>query len=329
VKREPQSKLRAGLNSLHSLRPFGVSLYVTDAVIAAFRQFIDGRKYGAIIFDHIYTADLKKHINTSGARIVINEHNTEYALFHEYAVNAKTLREKITMYIDSFLLKRFESHALRTADCAIHISEECIDRFSEDIRKRSVVIPNTLPYKLSYKAKTDRAKTVLFVGSMGHGANVEGLERFIKEAWVDIHALRPDIRLLIVGADPPPQIRQFSGSYNIHLLGYVENLTEVYEKATIAIAPLNIGSGGRLKILEAMMYSTLNITTPKGAEGLLVEHGKNIVIASDKKAWIDSLLFYLDHAGERAAIERNAHALAERLYCYDHYTQAVGTCVGG
>jgi len=327
VTRVPQSKLRAGLKSMLLLKPFGVSLYVTDKVIKAFAQFTGGATYDAVIFDHIYTADLKKHMNGSGARIVINEHNAEHMLSHEYYVHARTLRQKITMYIDSLLLKRYEVSALKAADCTLHISDDCLHHFSEDIKKKSVVVPNTLPYKLTYRAKTTSTNTVVFVGSMGHGANVEGLERFIQEAWIDIHNLRPDVRLLIVGANPPPEILQFHDKYNIHLLGFVENLSEIYQQASMAIAPLNIGSGGRLKILEAMMHSTLNITTPKGAEGLLVEHGINIVIAADKQAWINSILYYLDHVSERTTIEYNAHALVEKLYYYEQYALVINKCI--
>ncbi len=327
VARVPQSKLRAGLKSMLLLKPFGVSLYVTDKVIKAFAQFTGDATYDAVIFDHIYTVDLKKHMNVSGARIVINEHNAEHMLSHEYYIHASTLRQKITMYIDSLLLKRYEVRALRAADCTLHISDDCIQHFNEDIKKKSVVVPNTLPYKLTYRTKTNSTNTVVFVGSMGHSANVEGLERFIREAWIDIHNLRPEIRLLIVGANPPPEILQFHDKYNIHLLGYVENLSEIYQQASMAIAPLNIGSGGRLKILEAMMHSTLNITTPKGAEGLLVEHGINIVIAADKQAWINSILYYLDHVGERTTIEYNAHALVEKLYYYEQYAPVINKCI--
>jgi glycosyltransferase involved in cell wall biosynthesis len=328
VKRIPQSKLRAGLRSMLSLKPFGVSLYVTDKVIRTFVQFVDGEKYDSIIFDHIYTADLKNHFDTFGARIVINEHNAEHVLLKEYYANATTIRQKLTNLLDFLLLRRYEFNALITADCVIHISEECLQHFSKMIKRKSVVVPNTLPYKIKYGEKPGSGNNVLFIGSMTHGANVVGILNFIQEAWIDIHKLRPDINLMIAGNNPPPEIRTYDGKYNIQVLGYVDNLSEIYEKTSLAIAPLSIGSGGRYKILEAMMRNTLNITTTKGAEGLQVEHGKNIVIADDKRAWINSILYYLDHVNERIALEKNAHALVEMLYYYENYTQTTKDCIG-
>jgi glycosyltransferase involved in cell wall biosynthesis len=109
----------------------------------------------------------------------------------------------------------------------------------------------------------------------------------------------------------------------------VENLPKLYEKSKIAITPLYIGSGSRLKIVEAMMHSTLNIATSKGAEGLAVEDGKHIVIASGKQAWIDSIIHYMDNAEERLTIEKYAHELSEDLYFYRTYREVVGRCLAG
>ncbi len=114
----------------------------------------------------------------------------------------------------------------------------------------------------------------------------------------------------------------------IPVLGYVDDLSPIYEKASIAIAPIYIGSGARLKIVEAMMYSTLNITSPKGAEGLLVEDGRHIVIAIDRQAWISKILFYLDNKRERVVIEKNAYDLVEKEYYYAKYKQVIERCIG-
>ncbi len=328
VKRNPQSKLLAGLRSILLFKPFGISLYITKKVIKSFAHFTTGEKYDAVIFDHIYTFDLNNRFIHSGCRIIINEHNAEYVLLQEYYTNATTIRQKLIMLLDSLLLRRYESNALITADCVIHISEECLQHFSKTINRKSVIVPNTLPYKIKYEEKSNSDNNVLFIGSMAHGANVEGILNFMQEAWIDIHKLRPDINLLIVGNNPPPEIQTYDGKYNIQVLGYVDNLSEIYEKASMAIAPLSIGSGGRYKILESMMRNTLNITTTKGAEGLHVEHGKNIVIADDKRAWINSILYYLDHVNERTALEKNAHALVERLYYYENYMQVIKDCIG-
>ncbi len=328
VKKIPRSALQALLRSIYFLQPLAISHYITKNIIQAFVQFTSRETYDAVIFDYIYTFALKKHLKDSGGKAIIYEHNAEYIMAQESYKQREKLRLKFIWLIDYFLLRRYEFNALRSVDCVVHVSDHDRDKFSTDIKGKSVVIPNTLPYKKKYEAKTDQENNVVFVGSMFHYANVEGITRFIREAWVDIHSRRRDINLLIVGGNPPPEIQEYNGKYNIQVLGYVDDLSPIYEKASIAIAPIYIGSGARLKIVEAMMYSTLNITSPKGAEGLLVEDGRHIVIAIDRQAWISKILFYLDNKRERVVIEKNAYDLVEKEYYYAKYKQVIERCIG-
>jgi glycosyltransferase involved in cell wall biosynthesis len=323
----PRMGLTTGLKTIFRLQPIALSQYITRNVARAFIRFTSGETYDAIVFDHLYTCGFRKYLVAHSGRTVINEHNAEFVMIRDYRQNQARWFAKSILFLDFLLTRRFEFDALCSVDRVIHVSDGDLEEFGADIRKKSVVIPNTLPYQLKFKRKNCPENTVMFVGAMAHRANVDGLARFVREAWGDIHNLRPDISLLIVGANPPREIRAFHGKWNIHVMGYVEDLPGLYEKSKVAIAPVYIGSGSRLKIVEAMMHSTLNIATPKGAEGLPVEDGKHIVIASSKQAWIGSILRYMDNAEERLAIEKNAHALSENLCYYRNYRDVVGRCL--
>jgi glycosyltransferase involved in cell wall biosynthesis len=329
MERNTRLGLRRGMESIFRLQPLAISQYITRDVAKAFDLFISGETYEAIIFDHLCAFGFRKYLDLPAARSLIYEHNAEFVMARDFYKNQTNLFTKSILFLDFLLMRRFEFGALRSVDRVVHVSESDLDEFGAEIREKSVVIPNTLPYRKPFERKTRPGNYVLFVGAMVHRANVDGIARFIREVWVDLHALRPDIELLVVGADPPPEIRAFHGRWNIHVKGFVENLPKLYEKSKIAITPLYIGSGSRLKIVEAMMHSTLNIATSKGAEGLAVEDGKHIVIASGKQAWIDSIIHYMDNAEERLTIEKYAHELSEDLYFYRTYREVVGRCLAG
>lgn len=327
VKRNPRLGLTLGLKSICLRQPLALSQYITRDVARAFIRFTSGKRYDAIVYDHLCSFGFRKYLGGCSARTVVNEHNSEFVMAREFYQHQTRWVSKSILFLDFLLTRRFEFEALRSVDRVIHVSQGDLEEYGTDIRKKSVVIPNTLPYKLKFKRKNCIENNVLFVGAMTHRANVDGLERFVREAWKDIHNLRPDIALLIVGANPPGSIRAFHGKWNIDVLGYVEDLPGLYETSKIAIAPVYIGSGSRLKVVEAMMHSTLNIATPKGAEGLPVEDGRHIVIASSNKAWIDSILHYMDNGDDRLAIEKNAHELSENLFYYKNYQDVVGRCL--
>ncbi len=328
VPRLPRPGLLALLKSILFLQPLAISHFITSDVKKSFVKLTSGESYDAIIFDYIYMFALRKYLQTAKiCKITINEHNSEFVMARETYKKQKKLHLVLIWFIDYLLLKRYELNALRSADCVVHVTELDRQNYSGDIKNKSVVIPNTLPYRKEYEVKRDLEKNVVFVGSMAHYANVEGIIRFIQEAWIDIFNLRRNINLQIVGGNPPHDIQKYDGKYNIQVLGYVDNLAEIYEKASIAITPINIGSGSRLKIVEAMMNGTLNIASPKGAEGLQVEDGRHIVIAEGKQAWIDKIIYYLDNKHERTVIEKNAHDLVQKQYFYENYKQVLKQCV--
>jgi spore maturation protein CgeB len=70
-----------------------------------------------------------------------------------------------------------------------------------------------------------------------------------------------------------------------------------------------------------MMNSTLNISSNKGAEGLELEDGRNIIIANDMLTWVNDILLYLDNDDKRNRIEKNAYELVMKKYYYRHYRE--------
>jgi len=85
--------------------------------------------------------------------------------------------------------------------------------------------------------------------------------------------------------------------------------------------PLRIGGGTRLKILEAMALGTPVVSTRKGAEGLDVTDGENILIADTAAGFVDAVLSLLDDSGLRARLAANARRLVETRYRWEDIGQ--------
>jgi glycosyltransferase involved in cell wall biosynthesis len=69
----------------------------------------------------------------------------------------------------------------------------------------------------------------------------------------------------------------------IEFLGFVKDVKPIISKSRISIAPIFIGGGTRLKIIEALALGTPVVSTSKGAQGLYVTHEKDILIADTPK----------------------------------------------
>src|SRR6202034_3746319 len=109
--------------------------------------------------------------------------------------------------------------------------------------------------------------TILFVGSMDYHANIDAMTWFTRTAWPEIARARADLRLVIVGRDPAPEVRALA-SDRIRVTGTVEDVRPYYASALAAVVPLRSGSGTRLKIFEAMAAGVPIVSTRLGAEGI-------------------------------------------------------------
>jgi len=77
------------------------------------------------------------------------------------------------------------------------------------------------------------------------------------------------------------------------------------------IVPIRIGSGTRLKILDAMAMGKAIVSTSVGCEGINVNNGKNILIADDPEDFANKTIELLRNQDMRVNLERNALELAK------------------
>jgi polysaccharide biosynthesis protein PslH len=126
--------------------------------------------------------------------------------------------------------------------------------------------------------------SLLFVGNLGYHANSDGICWFLGSVWPLLRSALPQVRLTIAGANPTPRIRSATASATgVELCADVEDLTLLYRCATASIVPLRLGSGSRIKILEAGAHGVPVVSTRKGAEGLDIG-ASEIYMATDGDA---------------------------------------------
>ena len=123
-----------------------------------------------------------------------------------------------------------------------------------------------------------RPPTLLFQGTFDYGPNVDGARWLVEELAPAIRTLLPDLRIRLVGKttgtvdalDEPPLVT---------VVGRVPRMEPELAAADLVVVPLRMGSGTRLKILEAFAHRVPVVSTPLGAEGLAVTDGVHLLLA--------------------------------------------------
>lgn len=158
--------------------------------------------------------------------------------------------------------------------------------------------------------------SLLFVGFFLHPPNVDAILWFAREVLPRVHRLRPDARLTIVGAEPPEEVRRLADDPRVEVAGFVPELDRVYGRSTAMVAPIRMGAGVRIKILEAFAAGLPVVSTRMGAEGIDAEDGRELLVAEDAATMADKTVRLLDDRALQADLSRAARAWVGRAHAW-------------
>jgi glycosyltransferase involved in cell wall biosynthesis len=212
-------------------------------------------------------------------------------------------------------MRREELEACRRQDAVFVTSlrdKEILDHDVPDIPK--YVVPNGVD--MSYftpSQTTPEPYTLVFTGMMAYVPNYDGMLYFLDEILPRIHRRMPGVRLYIVGNRPPPDLLK-RASDRVVVTGYVDDVRPFIHKASVYVVPLRMGSGTRLKILEAMAMKTPIVTTSIGCEGIDVQDGVSVRIEDEPEGFADAVVDLLGNAALRETLIRNGYELVSSRY---------------
>jgi len=211
-------------------------------------------------------------------------------------------------------LKAFEKAAMEKFDCCVVVSEKDKDLLREmGVKNNLAVVPNgtdTTFFKPMGRKKIENS--VLWLGHMDVHTNKDAVLYFWREIFPLLQEQYPQVRIVFVGSSPPKEISDAAGrNGNIKVTGFVDDVRPYMDEAAVMIVPLRIGSGTRLKILDAMAMGKAIVSTSVGCEGLKVTHGENILIADKTEDFATQIVNVLKNEDIRLLLQINARCLSE------------------
>ena len=166
-------------------------------------------------------------------------------------------------------------------------------------------------------------RTVLFLGNHRYGPNAEAAERLISRIWPLVLQQDENARLIIAG-DCPERIPSYRlRPLNVEFTGLVSDLDGLYQRSRIICCPIITGGGTRLKLIEAAAYAKPMITTPIGAEGLLFENDREILIRDSDAQIAAACSRLLSHDSECLELGSHAYRKAASIYSVDIVKQRI------
>src|SRR5262249_47182480 len=128
--------------------------------------------------------------------------------------------------------------------------------------------------------------SLLFVGNFIHPPNVAAALRLAQRIFPRVQKRFPDTSLYLVGDQPPPEIRKLSGP-GIFVTGLVPKITPFLDQAAVVVAPLQLGGGMRVKVLETLAAGKALVASPLAVEGLDLKNGIQASVVENDKDFQD------------------------------------------
>ena len=313
--------------------PLPLLNYTSDEMKQALVRILAENAFDIIQIESIHLMNYLPAIRAAGGRplVICDWHNVESDLIRQYAESQSSIARKTYARRTARLMSEFEERALSEFDAHIAVSEHDAERLRRVNSDSQVqVVENGVD--VDYYAGQDEAKTktrIIFVGSMDYHANIEAAISFAKNIWPAVREKHPALTFTIVGRNPPSSVRELATISGVEVTGSVEDVRPYYREAVMAVVPLNVGGGSRLKILEAMAAGVPVVSTVLGAEGLHVHHGENILLSDSDEELAKTIISLMNEPDLRAKIIFGGRQLVADRYdwsklgsiLFDYYRQ--------
>lgn len=246
---------------------------------------------------------------------IMDAHNVEYDNFKRMSnIEGSVLRQYF--YSREYEKSKEEELAISGRKDAMFVtSERDKDIFDEDVPDVSkYVIPNGVDTSyFSPSQEETEPYSLVFTGTMGYVPNYEGILYFLDEIFPLILEKIPKAKIYIVGMNPPKSVRD-RASDNVIVTGFVEDVRPFVHKSSVYVVPLRMGSGTRLKVLEALSMKKPVVTTSIGCEGIEVVDGESVLIRDESQSFADAVVDLIRKDTLRDKLIRNGYELIKKRY---------------
>ncbi len=219
-------------------------------------------------------------------------------------------------------IRRFEQRMCAAADAVVAVSPEdaallqpiCPDGRIHIVPSGVRVDHYTLLQDQVYGQSISQPEghSLIFTGKMDYRPNVDAITWFVDSILPLIDV--PDLRLFIVGQKPHPRLVPLGERDNIHLTGWVDSVVPFLHSGEVYVAPLRMGSGTRLKLLEAMAAGIPIVATTIASAGLVTPVLDAMRIEDDPAAFAAAITEFLHDPAKRHELSDRAQTAVRQHY---------------
>lgn len=307
------ANIKAVVRGLIMGKPLVISRYITPELRGAVVQAIAHHKPDVVHMDLLPLAELADVCGN--IPMVLNEHNVESELVAQKVEITGNPVFRWVLAREYKLLREFEKVSCKRMNNVLACSDDDVLKLHEMGASRVHCIPNGVDTQKLVPCDGEMdMNSMVFLGGMGWYPNRLGVQWFINEVMPRIVAVNPKATFNIVG-NPEPEIeipRLLSANIIRH--GFVDDFRPIVNAAAVMVVPIQLGSGTRLKVVEAAALGKCMVSTFKGAEGVMLDDGDAIILRDNADEFAKAILALQAKPAEVMRIGNSARQIAVARY---------------
>lgn len=252
-------------------------------------------------------------------------HNIEWLIWKRYA-------EKLSPYQISNLFVRQQASLLRKEEQKLYAKMDICFAITEEEKKSAlelspeanVVVASAGVNAEEWKPDMDieRNPYEMVLATIFHWRhNRDAVRWFIDKVLPLVRREVPEAFITLIGKEAPPWLSNYK-SKGVNPIGYVDNVQPYYNRAGINVAPLFVGAGIRIKILEALAMELPVVATDLSAEGISEKFSKNAIgeglyLANEAGSFADCIIDLMNNPEKARRAGRKAREFVVSEYSWE------------
>jgi polysaccharide biosynthesis protein PslH len=309
--------------AMFSPHPYASSRFLSATMRERMAEILSRREFDLIIGDTVFSI---LNLPATDVPLALNAFDLEHLILERYLAHESNPLKLAYGWLESRKLRRWETKAFSQASWVMSCSQhdrELVQMLQPGVP--TVVVPNIVDVDSYIPAADIDEPVLIYQGGMDWYPNRDAVEYLAFEILPILRRLVPHFKVIVAGRNPSPEFRRrFEGVAEVSFTGTVPDMRLPIAEAAVCVVPLRIGSGTRMKILEAAAMGKPIVSTTLGAEGLEFVDGSEIVIADQPQAFAHAVAGLLSDPARRRSLGRAGRRRVEQHYSMPVLRESLG-----
>lgn len=316
--RDHENKALALMESWSGNLPYKTARNKSGEMKQAIENISKECNIAAVFVEHGYMVHLAWNLNVPK---IINMQNIESGLAKREMLHERSGFRKVLWKREEICWIGWEKRMVEAFDHVTVITDEdraeLVAKTAKKHAGKISVLERGTECHMQQEGKEVAGNSILFVGSMAYGPNIDAVNYFSRNIFPRIRKRLGTATFTIVGANPASKVRELSKLPGIMVTGFVEDVEPYYNQSSMVVIPMRSGGGVKMKFLEALGRGMPVVVTSAGAAGVKITNNKEAMIADNDVDFAEACIKVLADKALICSLGHNAYNFAKKHHSWE------------